>query len=80
MFSIILHEWVSIMRQFFSLGALNIVNLKKYYDDTYNTIYKGVKTANKCNIMQIPQNISYESFIKEFLMYYNNIQETNENK
>ncbi|MFC1862382.1 hypothetical protein ACFL1Z_00330 [Thermodesulfobacteriota bacterium] len=55
MFAIINHEWVDSMRQLFSLGALEFVDLAKYFKNVDDIIKGGIR-KKKCEIISIPNN------------------------
>lgn len=68
MFSIIHHEWVEVMRQIFSLGALEIINLHGYFTECYNIIQKGIFNK-KIRILLIPDKATPLELTKQFNKY-----------
>lgn len=56
MFAIINHEWVDLMRQLFSLGALEVIDLAEYFKHVDDIIKKGIR-KKKCEIVSIPNNV-----------------------
>ncbi|MBN1765725.1 MAG: hypothetical protein JW860_10740, partial [Sedimentisphaerales bacterium] len=66
MFAIIHHEWVADMRRFFSLGALEILDLNNYFK-TVNQIIRDAVADKPCNLMKIPENTTPDDLVKFFL-------------
>ncbi len=58
MFAIINHEWVEMMREIYSLGALEIIDLKVYFDDIYETIHGAMDAPEQLQILKIPRSAS----------------------
>ena len=57
MFAIILHEWVSVMGQFFAIGALEMVDLPAYFDRVAAITRSGI-AGKKCEMLLIPDSAS----------------------
>jgi hypothetical protein len=67
MIAIVHHEWVSVMRQFFTLGALEMVDLTQYF----NTVRKIIQSAvhgKQNNMLLIPDQASPEELLHQFLL------------
>jgi len=67
MIAIIHHEWVSVMRQFFTLGAFEIVDLAQYFNKTRKVMQSAVR-GKRSNILLIPDQASPEELLHQFLL------------
>ncbi|KAA0231875.1 hypothetical protein EDS67_00310 [candidate division KSB1 bacterium] len=76
MFAIINHEWVEIMRQLFTIGALEIENLPRYFDRLAATVRSGI-SGKKCEIFFIPDNASPRELEQYFIGHVNEIDVRN---
>lgn len=66
MFAIIHHEWVDSMRQFFSLCALEIVDLPLYNHEVFEIMKNGI-SGKKSQILLIPEGKSPKELVDYFL-------------
>ena len=66
MFAIILHEWVDVMRQFFTMGALELVDLPSYFNRIDDIIRNGI-SEKKCHILLIPDTTSPQEMSRYFI-------------
>jgi hypothetical protein len=57
MLAIIQHEWVSVMREFFTLGAMEIVDIAAYFHSAA-TIMESAILGSRCEMFWIPDNAS----------------------
>ncbi len=66
MFSIILYEWVNSMGQFFTLGAMELINLPEYFRKTQDTLKAAIMLNKKSKILIIPDNSSPQDLYQYF--------------
>jgi hypothetical protein len=59
MFAIIHHEWVDFMRQIFTMGALEIVDLEAYFKRVEAIMRSGV-SGKRCEMLFIPDGASHQ--------------------
>lgn len=65
MFSIILHEWVDFMREFFTLGALDIIDLEEYFIQNSKIMNSAIRSLTPM-ILWIPNNSTPEELSNYF--------------
>lgn len=65
MFAIIQHEWVEIMRELFTLSAIEIVNLEAYFHRVAEIMKLGI-SDRQCEMLWIPDNASPEALWQYF--------------
>jgi hypothetical protein len=70
MFAIILHEWVDSLRQFFSMGALEIVDASWYFSTMMDTIRLGTRGVPSW-IVRIPSDCSAPALSRDFFSWLN---------
>jgi hypothetical protein len=66
MFAIINHEWVEVMRQLYSMSALEIINLPDYFLQISQVISKGI-AEKESNILLIPNSSSPTDLCNQFI-------------
>lgn len=65
MFAIILHEWVGVMRQFFALGALEIIDVPSYMTDVHAVMRQAV-AGRGAELCLIPNGANAEETAAAF--------------
>ena len=64
MFAIINHEWVDFMREIFSLGALEVIDLHEYMKRTHQNIQNALRHIEEYHFLKIPEGASPEELVK----------------
>lgn len=68
LFAIIHHEWVGHMRHFWSLGALDLVDLSAYFSNVNNIIQQGMANPS-LHRLRIPHGATPEALTEHFLSH-----------
>jgi|GEM_PF-2281262 hypothetical protein len=65
MFSIMNHEWADYMRELFTYGSTELVNLDTYFKNISNIVNEGIDNK-ECLLLKIPENASTDELYHYF--------------
>lgn len=72
MFAIIHHEWVAGMQQFFTISAMEIIDLHVYFNKVYEIIKSGISNIPR-KMLLIPEDADHKALVASYLELSQNV-------